>query len=233
MTEKLGPQRAMLAVVLAGALVTYGGVSLFVAFFVLAPMAQALFRAADIPRAPDAGGHRAGHLDLHDVGAAGHAGHPERDPDALLRHHALRRAGAGRDRLGHHARLRHVVAAPRRRRGATRRRRLRRASASTTTSTQPTTRWCASAPPRRAQLRSGRDRRTAQHGAAQPPHRGRAAAARGGGGGQSADGAGGAAAHGHGFLAEARFGGITLGERRRRLGGAGGARRAPSSCWSR
>jgi H+/gluconate symporter-like permease len=49
MTEKLGPKRAMLAVVLAGALVTYGGVSLFVAFFVLAPMAQALFRAADIP----------------------------------------------------------------------------------------------------------------------------------------------------------------------------------------
>jgi H+/gluconate symporter-like permease len=49
MTEKLGPKRAILAVVLAGALVTYGGVSLFVAFFVLAPMAQALFRAADIP----------------------------------------------------------------------------------------------------------------------------------------------------------------------------------------
>jgi H+/gluconate symporter-like permease len=37
-------------VVLAGALVTYGGVSLFVAFFVLAPMAQAVFRAANIPR---------------------------------------------------------------------------------------------------------------------------------------------------------------------------------------
>jgi H+/gluconate symporter-like permease len=49
MTERLGPRRAALAVVLAGALVTYGGVSLFVAFFVLAPMAQALFRAADIP----------------------------------------------------------------------------------------------------------------------------------------------------------------------------------------
>jgi H+/gluconate symporter-like permease len=31
-------------------MVTYGGVSLFVAFFVLAPMAQELFRAADIPR---------------------------------------------------------------------------------------------------------------------------------------------------------------------------------------
>jgi H+/gluconate symporter-like permease len=49
MTEKLGAERAILAVVLAGALVTYGGVSLFVAFFVLGPMAQALFRAADIP----------------------------------------------------------------------------------------------------------------------------------------------------------------------------------------
>jgi hypothetical protein len=49
MTEKLGARRAVLAVVLAGALVTYGGVSLFVAFLVLGPMAQALFRAADIP----------------------------------------------------------------------------------------------------------------------------------------------------------------------------------------
>ncbi len=50
MAQRLGPQRAVLAVVLAGALVTYGGVSLFVAFFVLAPMAQELFRAAGIPR---------------------------------------------------------------------------------------------------------------------------------------------------------------------------------------
>jgi H+/gluconate symporter-like permease len=50
MGEKLGSSRAMLAVVLAGAIVTYGGVSLFVAFFVLVPMAQALFRAAAIPR---------------------------------------------------------------------------------------------------------------------------------------------------------------------------------------
>ncbi|GLI24919.1 MULTISPECIES: GntP family permease [Xanthobacter] len=50
MTEKLGPSRAILAVVLAGAIVTYGGVSLFVAFFVLAPMGVALFRAAGVPR---------------------------------------------------------------------------------------------------------------------------------------------------------------------------------------
>jgi H+/gluconate symporter-like permease len=50
MTEKLGARRAILAVVLAGAIVTYGGVSLFVAFFVIAPMAEAMFKAADIPR---------------------------------------------------------------------------------------------------------------------------------------------------------------------------------------
>ncbi len=50
MAEKLGPRRAILSVVLASAFVTYGGVSLFVAFFVLAPMAQGFFRKAGTPR---------------------------------------------------------------------------------------------------------------------------------------------------------------------------------------
>src|SRR5882724_554968 len=49
MMQRLGARRAMLAVVLAGAFVTYGGVSLFVAFFVLAPMAHALFRTSATP----------------------------------------------------------------------------------------------------------------------------------------------------------------------------------------
>ncbi len=49
MTDKLGAKRAILAVVLAGAIVTYGGVSLFVALFVIVPMAQGLFRKANIP----------------------------------------------------------------------------------------------------------------------------------------------------------------------------------------
>jgi len=49
LTERLGTKRAILAIVLAGAFVTYGGVSLFVAFFVLAPMGHALFKAANIP----------------------------------------------------------------------------------------------------------------------------------------------------------------------------------------
>jgi H+/gluconate symporter-like permease len=48
--QRLGPRHGILAIVLAGAVVTYGGVSLFVAFFVLAPMAQEVFRAANIPR---------------------------------------------------------------------------------------------------------------------------------------------------------------------------------------
>ena len=46
----LGTRQAILAVVLVGALVTYGGVNLMVAFFVIAPMAQALFQDANIPR---------------------------------------------------------------------------------------------------------------------------------------------------------------------------------------
>ena len=48
--DRLGTRRAILAVVLVGALVTYGGVNLMVAFFVIAPMAQALFQDANIPR---------------------------------------------------------------------------------------------------------------------------------------------------------------------------------------
>ena len=50
LTERLGTRRTMLSVVLASAVVTYGGVSVFVAFFVLVPMAKQMFRAANIPR---------------------------------------------------------------------------------------------------------------------------------------------------------------------------------------
>jgi H+/gluconate symporter-like permease len=50
LTDKLGTSRTILAVVIASAIVTYGGVSVFVAFFVLVPMAHEMFRAANIPR---------------------------------------------------------------------------------------------------------------------------------------------------------------------------------------
>lgn len=45
-----GPKFAILAVVLAGSILTYGGVSMFVAVFALYPVAIVLFREADIPR---------------------------------------------------------------------------------------------------------------------------------------------------------------------------------------
>ncbi|MFN3984964.1 MAG: GntP family permease [Rhodocyclaceae bacterium] len=47
---QLGQERAILAVVLACAVLTYGGVSLFVVAFAVYPIAAALFRQADIPK---------------------------------------------------------------------------------------------------------------------------------------------------------------------------------------
>lgn len=46
----LGAQRAILAIVLACAVLTYGGVSLFVVAFAVYPIATALFRQADLPK---------------------------------------------------------------------------------------------------------------------------------------------------------------------------------------
>jgi len=49
-TQRIGMQRAALAVVAACAVLTYGGVSLFVVAFSVYPMALALFKQADLPR---------------------------------------------------------------------------------------------------------------------------------------------------------------------------------------
>lgn len=48
--DKVGPDRAVLAIVLACALLTYGGVSLFVVAFAVYPIGVALFRQAGIPK---------------------------------------------------------------------------------------------------------------------------------------------------------------------------------------
>ncbi|WP_227977741.1 GntP family permease [Arenimonas daejeonensis] len=45
-----GPERAMLSIVTVCALLTYGGVSLFVVVFAVYPFAAELFRQADIPK---------------------------------------------------------------------------------------------------------------------------------------------------------------------------------------
>lgn len=48
--RSIGAKRAMLAIVLLGAILTYSGVSLFVAVFAIFPFAAQLFRQADIPK---------------------------------------------------------------------------------------------------------------------------------------------------------------------------------------
>ena len=49
-TKKLGSDKAILSIVLSGALLTYGGVSLFVVAFISYPIARILFKEADIPK---------------------------------------------------------------------------------------------------------------------------------------------------------------------------------------
>lgn len=49
-TKNLGKNKTILAVVLAGALLTYGGVSLFTVAFLLYPIANVLFKESDIPK---------------------------------------------------------------------------------------------------------------------------------------------------------------------------------------
>ncbi|WP_294156588.1 GntP family permease [uncultured Clostridium sp.] len=49
-SQKLGAKHAILSIVLAGAFLTYGGVSLFVVAFILYPIAAQLFKEADIPK---------------------------------------------------------------------------------------------------------------------------------------------------------------------------------------
>jgi H+/gluconate symporter-like permease len=49
-TKVIGKQRAILGVLVAAAVLTYGGVSLFVVVFAVYPLALALFREADISR---------------------------------------------------------------------------------------------------------------------------------------------------------------------------------------
>jgi len=48
--DRLGARHAILAIVLATAILTYGGVSLFVVAFAVYPVASALFRHANVPR---------------------------------------------------------------------------------------------------------------------------------------------------------------------------------------
>ena len=110
----LGERHAMLTVVLACALLTYGGVSLFVVAFAIYPIARNLFEAADIPKrlvpAPIA-------LPASTFTMPALPGSPAIQnafPTPLLRHQRLCRTRAGPAGRSRHAGGRHgVVAAPR------------------------------------------------------------------------------------------------------------------------
>ena len=146
MTAKLGTRRAMLAVVLSGALVTYGGVSLFVAIFVLVPMAAVLFRGAGIPRRLMPPALALGTMTFTMSAMPGTPSIQNAIPMPFFGTTPF--AAAGPDRLGDHAGVRPVVAGPRRTSRAAGGRRLRRVGRPTP-AWWPRTRSCAPIRPRR------------------------------------------------------------------------------------
>ena len=124
LTERLGTKRAMLAIVLAGAFVTYGGVSLFVAFFVLAPMGHALFKAANIPHRLMPAAIALGTSTFTMSAMPGTPAIQNAIPMPFFGTNSIRRSRPRPDGVCDHARIRPVVAGARGSRGAARRRGL-------------------------------------------------------------------------------------------------------------
>ena len=195
MTDKLGPSRSMLAVVLAGALVTYGGVSLFVAMFVIAPMGQALFRAADIPNRLLPAAVMLGTTTFTMSALPGSPAIQNAIPMPFFGTTPFAAPGLGFIAGGHHVRLRHVVAGARRKRGAPCRRGFRRRRPR-----RPARRRTTRVVRERATTSQAFDPAEAEHGQPQrraARHRRRDAAAGGGDGRQPGDVAADPAAPGH------------------------------------
>ena len=94
----VGSERAICPIVVVCALLTYGGVSLFVVVFAVYPFAAEMFRQGDIPKRLIPGTIALGRLHLHHGFAARHAADPEHHPDHVLQDQHLRRAVAGHDR---------------------------------------------------------------------------------------------------------------------------------------
>ena len=118
----VGRERAMLSIVLVCAILTYGGVSLFVVVFAVYPFAAEMFRAERHSQAAHSLHDRARRIHLHDGRPAGHAADPEHHSDDVLQDDDLGRALARPDRQRLHPRLSglpisRAAAAPRRRAG--------------------------------------------------------------------------------------------------------------------
>ena len=118
MTARLGPRRAVLAVVLAGALVTYGGVSLFVAFFFLPRWRTRCFARQEIPERLMPAAIALGTSTFTMSALPGTPAIQNAIPMPFFGIHALCGAGPWNHRLGHHARIRTLVAFPRREEGS-------------------------------------------------------------------------------------------------------------------
>ncbi|MCW2124598.1 hypothetical protein M2226_003342 [Bradyrhizobium elkanii] len=114
MSTKLGARRAILAVVLAGAVVTYRRGKPFRRLFRFGAYGTGNVSRREHPTSAHAGHHRSGHLYIHDVGNARNARDSKYDSDAVLRNHAVCRARIGHRRGGDHACIRALVAPPRR-----------------------------------------------------------------------------------------------------------------------
>src|SRR4051794_37385625 len=88
----IGAKRAMLSIVVVCAILTYGGVSLFVVVFAVYPFAAEMFRQSDIPKRLIPWHDRSRRLHLHDGCSARHAADTEHHPDHIFQDDDLGRA---------------------------------------------------------------------------------------------------------------------------------------------
>ena len=165
LTERLGTRRTILSVVLASAVVTYGGVSVFVAFFVLVPMAKEMFRAANIPRRLMPATIGLGAFTFTMSAMPGTPSVNNAIPMPYFGTTHLRGARSGHHRFDHHHGFRHVVA-----RAVPKRPRARpaRAMVAVRRRLPPSTRRSRAGDGGR-RFRSGRDSAMASTAPAEPP----------------------------------------------------------------
>lgn len=127
----LGTRQAMLVIVLVCALLTYGGVSLFVVVFAVYPFAAEMFRQSDIPKRLIPATIALGAFSFT-MDALPGTRRSEHHPQHLLQHHRLGRAVAGADRHIVRVLRRHALPATPAQQGPARRRRLRQQPAQRT-----------------------------------------------------------------------------------------------------
>ena len=121
----LGRERAVLSIVVVCAILTYGGVSLFVVVFAVYPFAAEMFRQSDIPKRLIPCTIALGAFSFTMDALARNAADPEHHSDDVLQDHDLGRAVARPDRRRVRPRRRPRLHPERRRRRAGARRGLR------------------------------------------------------------------------------------------------------------